>query len=87
MSTPHHAALMRHLARKNRAWRRFMSRTIRLAAIADPRTGGNELLIHNWGNDAAKAVWRDGWRRWHAYSKRAEVISRDLMMRHIRHAA
>lgn len=53
--------------RKNRAWRTFMRRTHKLAALADPRTGGNEMLVHNWGNDQARAVWAHGWERWRRY--------------------
>ena len=29
-----------------------------LAAKAHPATGGNKTLVHNWGNDAARAVWQ-----------------------------
>lgn len=81
--TPHDE-LLRHLERRHRAWRRFLTRTRRLAALADPRTGGNETLCHNWGNAQARAVWLAGWRRWHAYAERSEAISRDLMQRHAR---
>lgn len=44
-----------------RIFRAYMARGTRKAAIAHPETGGNELLIHNWGNDAARAVWRETW--------------------------
>lgn len=59
-------------AKRRRAWRRFISRTTKLAAIADPRTGGNENLVHNWGNEAARQVWANGWKRWRAYADAAD---------------
>lgn len=38
-------------------------RATRRAAAADPRTGGNENLVHNWGNRAAQEVWEAHWRQ------------------------
>lgn len=64
----HCAAIVAMGQKRSRAWRIFMRRTIKLAAIADPRTGGNEMLIHNWGNEAARLIWSNGWKRWRAYS-------------------
>jgi len=34
------------------------------ASIADPATGGNSLHVHNWGNDASKAVYDRLRTRW-----------------------
>lgn len=46
-------------------WQRMfaalMRRGIRLAKKADPATGGNDCLVHNWGNDAARNAWRQTW--------------------------
>ncbi len=28
------------------------------AAAVHPETGGNWLLVHNWGNDTAKRAWQ-----------------------------
>lgn len=60
------------VAKRNRAWRRFMSRTTKLAAIADPRTSGNECLCRNWGNDESRRIWADAWNRWHAYANECD---------------
>lgn len=68
----HCAALVAMGGKKDRAWRTFMRRTHKLAAIADPRTGGNEMLIHNWGNEAARLVWANGWKRWRTYSEQCD---------------
>lgn len=82
-----HGELLRHLDRRHRAWRRFMSSATKLAAIADPRTGGNETLCHNWGNAESRAAWAAGWRRWRAYAERSDEITRALMRRHVREGA
>ena len=60
--------------RRRKAWNSFLARTSRLAALADPRTSGMETLCLNWGNDESKRVWADGWRRWHAYSRRIDAL-------------
>lgn len=62
------ARIQSDYAKRERAFRTFMQRTTRLAAIADPRTSGNECLCRNWGNDAARRIWSEGWQRWRAYS-------------------
>jgi len=36
----------------------------RFANEADPRTGGDALLIHNWGNEVSKQVWARYEARW-----------------------
>jgi hypothetical protein len=64
--------ILRNADKRRRAWRRFMSRTTKLAAIADPRTGGNESLVHNWGNQEARRIWAEGWKRWRAYAEAAD---------------
>lgn len=60
-------AATRHLKRQA-AFRLFVRRTHKLAALADPATGGNETLCGNWGNEASKRIWREAWKRWNAYS-------------------
>jgi len=62
------AAIQAQGFKKDRAFRTFMRRTIKLAAYADPATGGNECMVRNWGNDEARRIWADGWQRWQAYS-------------------
>ena len=52
---------------KQRAFALFLRRTTKLAEQAHPETGGNQQLVLNWGNDAARAVWRRGWDRWRRY--------------------
>lgn len=49
---------------QTRMYRNLAERTRRLAARADPATGGNSLLIHNWGNAAARAVKAKADARW-----------------------
>ena len=56
--------------RRAKAFRLFMERTRKLAAKADPRTGGNEALCINWGNDAALQIWRNAWPRWKCLADR-----------------
>jgi hypothetical protein len=41
----------------NRLSRRLYSQHQELARRAHPETGGNSLLVHNWGNEASKAAW------------------------------
>jgi hypothetical protein len=53
-------------AQKNRLWKLHVNRTIKLAAIAHPETGGNWLMIHNWGNDQARAIYSRANVRWNA---------------------
>lgn len=36
---------------------RMWARAVHLARQADPLTSGESLLVHNWGNAAAKAAW------------------------------
>lgn len=50
----------------------FIRRTQKLAALADPATGGNETLCGNWGNEESRRIWREGWARWHRYSAEAD---------------
>lgn len=51
-------------------WRR----TTRKAAEADPETGGNMMLVNNWGNEAANAVWSAHWERSDRISKIADRL-------------
>lgn len=46
-----------------RIFRAMMRRATRRAATADPRTGGTENLVFNWGNSAARQVWEAHWRQ------------------------
>lgn len=66
--------------RRNRAWRIFQARQIKLGAKAHPATGGNPSLIHNWGNAEARRLQEQGWRRWRAisaaYDARYDVLVR-----------
>ncbi|CAB4187883.1 hypothetical protein UFOVP1166_8 [uncultured Caudovirales phage] len=55
--------------RRNNAWRLFCNRQIALARAAHPETGGHLGMVHNWGNDAAKAVVERGLDRWACISK------------------
>lgn len=80
MNNPEFQKILDLCARKDRAWRTFQRRTTKLAALADPRTGGNECLTLNWGADEARRIWSDGWKRWDCYS--AEFQRRyDVMIR------
>jgi hypothetical protein len=45
--------------------KRIFANARRLARIAHPETGGADLMCHNWGNDAAKAVWTRAYARMH----------------------
>ena len=63
--------------KRDRAFRTFMRRTMKLARAAHPATGGNECLVHNWGNDEARRIWADGWRRWRSYSAAADRRHRE----------
>ena len=69
MMSQTYAAIMNLCAKKDRTWSTFTARQRKLVALADPRTGGDNGLAHNWGNDASRAVMANGWRRWHAYSE------------------
>lgn len=51
-------------AQRDRLWRGLEAQRRRLGARAHPETDGNSLLIHNWGNDAARAVEARFWERW-----------------------
>ena len=81
----HHARLVANCAKRDQAWRVFMDRTHKLAAIADPRTGGNETLCRNWGNADSVRIWNEGWQRWQriaaAYDRRYNAILRTMMGR------
>jgi len=77
-----HARLVASTQRRNRAWRIFMDRTHKLAAIADSRTGGIETLCRNWGNAESVRIWNEGWQRWRAvsvaYDRRYNAIMRAM---------
>lgn len=53
----------------SRIYRMLGARCQRLAANAHPETGGNVGLVHNWGNDAAKAIVADCDRIWSRVDK------------------
>ena len=59
---------------KIRLWYACMAQGRRDAKTLHPETGGNPTLVHNWGNEAAKAAWGRAWNRWY----RIEVIYRNL---------
>jgi hypothetical protein len=73
------AALTAFWGKRQRAWRRFMSRTHALAAKADPRTGGNEMLCRNWGTPESVDVWRRAWLRWSRYAASHDRRWRELV--------
>ena len=60
---------------QDRIFRRLMEIGKRRARTAHPETGGIEHLVHNWGNEAARAVWRDVWARW----RRVDAAYRPLL--------
>jgi hypothetical protein len=64
-------SVARHLKRQ-RTFALFLRRTQKLAAIADPATGGNECLCGNWGNEESRRIWREGWPRWRAYANECD---------------
>lgn len=41
----------------NRIYNRLTERARKRAKAAHPETGGEPLLVHNWGNETAKAAW------------------------------
>ena len=59
---------------KNRLWTLCMDQGRRSAKKAHPETGGNPTLVHNWGNEAAKAAWERAWGRWY----KIQAIYRNL---------
>jgi hypothetical protein len=50
---------------RQRVFRLAMSVARDSAHRVHPETGGQELLVHNWGNAESKAAWARGWDRWH----------------------
>jgi hypothetical protein len=40
-----------------RIYRKSCMLAVKQAKAADPSTGGNGLMVHNWGNAEAKAAW------------------------------
>lgn len=57
--------------------RRSVELAYRQAALHHPETGGNPLLVHNWGNDRAKAAWsREAQRTRHALDYRDATFHR-----------
>lgn len=84
MSTPAFDRFQTLMARKRRAWATFTARQRKLGAVLDPRTGGHAGMIHNWGNDAARAALRRGWARWHAYAAAIEPAIDAAMREHCR---
>lgn len=71
------------LGKRSRAWATFTARQRKLGAALDPRTGGDAGLIHNWGNEAARAAMLRGWARWHAYSDASNARYRVLCKAHV----
>lgn len=41
----------------------IFSNARKFARIAHPETDGSDLMCHNWGNAAAKAVWARAYKR------------------------
>lgn len=50
--------------RRSAAYRRYCATTTALACRADPATGGNQCLCHNWGNEESRAIWQRRDARW-----------------------
>ena len=48
---------------KDRMWTLRIEVAYKLASAAHPATSGNPSLVHNWGNDAARAIWQNQDRR------------------------
>jgi len=74
------------LIQKDRIWHLWSRWFIREAYKLDPRTGGNDLMVHNWGNEKARAFCDyDGpaWARWHKIEKAIDL--RYKQAEHVRH--
>lgn len=59
---------------RTRLFHAFADKVKARAAIADPATNGHPLYVHNWGNDAAKAVYEHGRLRWSVISAAADRL-------------
>lgn len=69
------------LARRRAIADRLVDLAYRQSAKHHPETGGHPLLIHNWGNDAAKAVWAREEKRYCRVSDYVEARCRDLWVK------
>ena len=54
---------------KGRLFEALRRNTTAQAKKAHPETGGNEHLIHNWGNVESKTIWTTAWARWGKIAK------------------
>ena len=59
---------------RERVFRTYTQRAQRLARAAHPDTNGEELLVHNWGNAAARAIWARAWESLRAISEAADRL-------------
>lgn len=71
-------AMQANYQKRSKAWNLFCARQTALAKAAHPETGGHLGMVHNWGNDAAKAVIAAGDKRWAkisaAYDRRYNAL-------------
>ena len=52
-----------------RLFHKMVDLTTARAKRRHPATGGNHQLVHNWGNDEAKAIWHHSQRAWASISE------------------
>lgn len=71
-------------AKRVRAFRAHCGASRRLMAAAHPETGGNLGLVHNWGNEAARAIRARCDARWRAYADASDIASRNAMRDYVR---
>lgn len=64
---------------KRRFWNRNQSRAMAVCAKLHPATGGNLGLVHNWGNEQAKAAARYHVDLWRKFSDRIDAKISEAM--------
>lgn len=70
--------------RRERRWRAHQDALRAKLARLDPRTGGNLGLVHNWGNEAARAAVEHADKRWRAFADKSDAIASRLMRDHVK---
>lgn len=74
-------ALIDHCQLKAKRSRQHSDALRKRLARLHPATGGHLGLVHNWGNDAARAAVREADKRWQRFSawhdKRYRELARD----------